>query len=159
MNGSATNGRWFAVANVDEIPSPALLVYPERIERNIQRAIHIIGNPDRLRPHVKTHKLAEIVRMHLAAGVRKFKCATIAEAEMTARAGPESVLLAYPPVGPNVSRVLALVRQFPKVKFAVVADNASALAALGKTCTNAGVTLDVFLDLDCGMGRTGVSAE
>ena len=54
---------------------------------------------ERLRPHVKTHKMAEIVRMAESMGVRKHKCATLAEAEMVAAAGGTDVLLAYPLVG------------------------------------------------------------
>ena len=40
-----------------------------------------------LRPHVKTHKMPEVVRLALAEGIRRFKAATIAEAEMAAAAG------------------------------------------------------------------------
>lgn len=159
MNAQKNDARWFEVKNVHEVPSPALLVYPERIEQNIRRAIETVGDPLRLRPHVKTHKLAEIVRMHVALGVRKFKCATIAEAEMTAGAGAESVLLAYQLVGPNVARMLALTRRFPDVSFAAVADDPGAIDTIGKAFHEAGAALDILLDLDCGMGRTGASAE
>ena len=71
---------WYTVSNAESVPSPALLIYPDRVRKNIERAIEISGDPDRLRPHIKTHKCAQVVRMHLKAGVRKFKCATIAEA-------------------------------------------------------------------------------
>ena len=56
--------------------------YPDRISGNIELAKRIIGDTNRLRPHVKTNKAAEVSRMLLDAGIRKFKCATIAEAEM-----------------------------------------------------------------------------
>ena len=55
------------------------------IRRNIARVIEMAGSPQRLRPHVKTHKTREIARMLLDAGVTKHKCATIAEAENTVR--------------------------------------------------------------------------
>ena len=61
MNRNTT--AWPEVANVDDVASPALLVYPDRIEANIRRMLGIAGDPSRLRPHVKTHKLAEIVRL------------------------------------------------------------------------------------------------
>src|SRR5205085_4309427 len=51
---------WFAVQNAEEVPSPALLVYPNRVRENIRRMIRIAGDPSRLRPHIKTHKLPEI---------------------------------------------------------------------------------------------------
>jgi len=56
--------RWFEVANVAEVDSPALLVYPDRVEANIQRMIAMVGGRwERLRPHIKTHKMPEIVRL------------------------------------------------------------------------------------------------
>ncbi len=85
---------WFHVENEAEIASPTLLIFHERVERNIHRMLKIAGAPGRLRPHVKTHKLAPLVRAQLALGITKFKCATIAEAEMTAAAGAPDMLLA-----------------------------------------------------------------
>src|SRR6476469_5848640 len=98
---------WYTVTNVDQVPSPALLVYPDRVEENIRRMVAIAGGVARLRPHMKTNKLPEVVAMHLAQGITKFKCATIAEAEMIAAVGAPDVLLAYQPVGPNVERLIA----------------------------------------------------
>ena len=63
---------WHAVANVEEIASPALLVYPARVQENIQRMLRIAGDPQRLRPHMKTHKLPEVIRMQLAQGITRF---------------------------------------------------------------------------------------
>ena len=95
---------WFAVSNSAEVPSPSLLVYPERVEENLRRMLAAVGEPERLRPHMKTHKMPEVIRMHLKQGITKFKCATIAEAEMTAGAGAQEVLLAYPPVAEGKRR-------------------------------------------------------
>jgi D-serine deaminase-like pyridoxal phosphate-dependent protein len=147
---------WYLVDNPDDVPSPALLVYPARARQNIRRAIAIAGGPERLRPHLKTSKLAEVVTMHLDEGVRRFKVATIAEAEMAARAGAPDVLLAYQPVGPNVGRSVRLVQAFPDTRFSVVVDDAGVVDALSEAATAAGVTLDVFVDLDGGMHRTGI---
>ena len=66
--------------------------------------IDIAGGPQRLRPHVKTHKTREIARLELDAGITRHKCATIAEAEMLASCGVPDVLLAYNLVGPNCGR-------------------------------------------------------
>jgi D-serine deaminase-like pyridoxal phosphate-dependent protein len=147
---------WFAVQNAGDIPSPALLLYPERIRENIRRMIHIAGGAQRLRPHIKTHKLAPIVQMHLEQGITKFKCATIAEAEMAATAGAKDLLIAYPIVGPNVQRLLNLTQTFPATKFSCVADEISAVELLGKTFSESRKKVDVFLDVDCGQNRTGI---
>src|SRR5689334_18868638 len=138
---------WYAVDNVAEIPSPALLVYPDRAEENIRQAIAIAGGARRLRPHLKTSKLPEVVRMHLDRGVERFKVATIAEAEMAARAGATDVLLAYQPVGPNVARLVRLVRTFPGTRFSAVVDDAATVTAIGAAAAAAGVTVDLFVDL------------
>ena len=67
--------------------------------------IRYAGGPERLRPHVKTHKMAEIAQLQVAAGIDKFKCSTLAEAEMLARLVVTDILLAFPQVGPNADRL------------------------------------------------------
>ncbi len=147
---------WFEVANVDEIASPALLLYPDRARENVRRMIQIAGGAGRLRPHIKTHKLAELVRMQIEEGIGKFKCATIAEAELAANAGARDVLIAYPLVGPNVRRLLELAKRFPKTKFACLADDTEAIRAISKAFSSASMEVEVFLDVDCGQHRTGI---
>ena len=102
---------WYRIANEDEISSPALLIYPDRIAENIRRMIAIAGAASRLRPHVKTHKMPEVIRLCLAQGIDRFKASTIAEVEMTAGAGGRDILLAYPVVGPAAARLVALAKQ------------------------------------------------
>ena len=148
---------WYSVENEAQIASPALLIFCERVEENLRRMVSMAGGPERLRPHVKTHKIAALVGMHLALGITKYKCATIAEAEMTAAEGAPDVLLAFPPIGPAVDRLIELKRRFPATHFSTVADSEEAISALGKAAQDAGVVLEVLLDLDCGMGRTGVA--
>lgn len=149
---------WFRLANEAEVPSPALLLYPDRVEENVRRMVRIAGAAARLRPHMKTHKLPELIQLQLRHGITKFKCATIAEAEMTAAAGADDVLLAYPLVGPNIARFIQLQRAFPRTRFTTVADNELLLAALSAAANSAGVTIEVLLDVDCGMHRTGADA-
>ena len=84
---------WYEIDTPEEIVSPSLLVYPNRIEKNIKLMIKIIGDVTRLRPHIKTHKTAEIIEMQMQHGIQKFKCATIAEAELLAKCGAKDILL------------------------------------------------------------------
>jgi D-serine deaminase-like pyridoxal phosphate-dependent protein len=148
--------RWYEISNADGIPSPALLFYPERIVENIRRMIRVAGGTERLRPHMKTHKSAEVVQLHIAQGITKFKCATIAEAEMVASCGAAEVLLAYQPVGPNTRRLCELIRNFPTTRFATTADDGTALRALSEAARKENVIVEVLLDLDCGQHRTGI---
>ncbi|HTD85780.1 MAG TPA: D-TA family PLP-dependent enzyme [Candidatus Binatia bacterium] len=143
--------RWFEVGNVAEVDSPALLIYPDRVEENIRRMIAMVGGGrERLRPHIKTHKMPEIVRLQLAHGLKKCKCATIAEAEMAAQCGVEDILIAYQPVGPKVKRIARLIETFPSTRFSVVADDEEVLRSLPSN-------FDVLLDIDMGQHRTGVA--
>jgi len=148
---------WYIVSNAAEIPSPALLVYPDRVDENIRRMIRMAGGVERLRPHMKTNKLPQVIRMQMDQGITKFKCATIAEAEMVAACLAPDVLLAYQPVGPNVKRFIELVQTFPKTRFSALADDDGTIRTLSSAAVRAGLTLDLFLDLDCGMHRSGVT--
>jgi D-serine deaminase-like pyridoxal phosphate-dependent protein len=149
---------WFEIANAAEVSSPSLLVYPDRIEENLRRMIAMVrGDVKRLRPHVKTHKLAPIIAMKRAAGITKFKCATIAECEMVATAGGEDVLLSYPLVGANITRFLELQRRFPQACFRALADDAETIEAVDQTARAAGASVELLLDVNPGMNRTGIA--
>ncbi len=156
--GSRSNrmNAWYHVQNAPEVASPALLFYPERIAENVRRMVRLAGGAARLRPHIKTHKSADVLRLNLEQGITKFKCATIAEAEMAADTGAADILIAYPLVGPNDRRLLELTRKFPAAKFSCVADNATAIQALAETFAADGRAVELLLDIDCGQHRTGI---
>ncbi|CAA9303831.1 MAG: Type III PLP / low-specificity D-threonine aldolase [uncultured Cytophagales bacterium] len=148
---------WYTLRNVDAVDSPALVVYRDRVLQNITLLKSMVeGDVASLRPHVKTHKMAEVARLLLDAGIRKFKCATIAEAEMLARTGAPDVLLAYQPAGPKIGRLLGLVRAYPETRFSCLVDNPVTAEDLAAVFAREGRVLDVFLDLNVGMNRTGI---
>ena len=148
--------KWFVIDNEEDVFSPSLLVYPNRIEENIRRMIAVAGGTERLRPHVKTHKMPEIVRLQLKHGIRKFKCATIAEAEMAAGAGAPDVLIAYQLAGPNIKRYFNLITAFPGTKFSCIADSGEVIMSLSDAATTRKKQISVLLDLNVGMNRTGI---
>lgn len=148
---------WYLIDDANQLPTPALIVYRDRAEENLRRMIAVAGGTERLRPHVKTHKMTQIIEMQLAAGIDKFKCATIAEAEMLARAGAPDVLLAYPIVGPNVGRLVKLAATFPQTRYSALTDDAEALRAISREFAAHGQTIEVLLDIDNGMHRSGVA--
>ena len=147
----------YTLADPNAVPSPSLLFYPALIRQNLRRAIEVAGSPDRLRPHVKTHKTREIVTLWLEMGVRKHKCATLAEAAMLAECGTPDVLIAYPLVGPNTHRLAELCERFPATRFATLADNPDAIRALSAAVTGLKQSVDVLLDIDVGQHRTGIA--
>ena len=146
----------YLVANVEEIPSPSMLVYRERLRENIDRTLAIAGGPERLRPHVKTHKMRAVIGMQREAGITKFKCATVFEAKMLAETGVEDVFVAYQMVGPNIGRLVDLAGRFPGTTFRAMVDDRGAAEALSAAASGAGVTIDVLLDFDVGLHRTGI---
>lgn len=144
---------WYEVQHPDQTLTPSLLVYKERIAFNINLMIKIAGGVDRLIPHVKTHKMVEVTQMQLAAGITKFKCATIAEAEMLAQAGAKWVLIAYQLVGPNIDRLFTLQQKYPDVHFASLVDSLEQAQQLNTRCE--GRPGFVFIDVNNGMDRSG----
>ena len=66
-----------------ELDTPCLIVDPAVVKSNIAEMVRMVGDVDRLRPHIKTHKTAEGIQMMLHAGIKKFKCATIADRKST----------------------------------------------------------------------------
>ena len=145
------------LSNEAELNSPSLVLHLERVEENLRRMVEMIGGPKRLRPHVKTHKLAPLVARQIALGIHKFKCATIAEAEMVAGAGGADVLLAAQPVGTNVGRLLQLIKKFPRTHFSTIVDDLHAAHEIGLAAISCATSVEVLLDLDLGQGRTGIT--
>ncbi len=151
--------KWYSIANIAEIPSPSILVYPDRIEENLQRMIRLAGGAQRLRPHVKTHKMPQVIALKIKCGISKFKVSTIAEAEMTAAAGGQDILLAYQPVGPNGSRLARLITTFPAAQFSTIVDNLATAEELSRIARDRDITFRLYVDLDVGFHRTGIAPD
>jgi len=147
---------WFEIDNEDKLLSPALLFYPDRIRNNIQKMIRVAGSPDRLRPHIKTYKCTEIVVMQMEAGITRFKCSTLAEAEMLGKCSAPDVLLAYPLVGPNQKQFTRLVNRFPETTFSTLVDHVEQVRQWQEHLEN---PVNIYVDLDVGMHRTGISVD
>ncbi len=154
--------------------SPALLVYHEVVEENIREMINMAGGPERLMPHVKTHKMPQVVLMQRKHGIQRFKCATFAEAQMLAETGAKDVLMAYQLNSPTAEAFAELAIRFPNTTFASVVDNAASAQLLSTIFSNIfnsrkpiGFTrsnsvplqAQVYIDIDNGMHRTGIAPE
>jgi len=148
--------QWYHLDDPGSIESPGLIFYEDRIKANIQLLISMIDDKNRLRPHVKTHKSIEVTKLMMDAGISKFKCATIAEAEMLGLCGPVDVLLAYQPVGPNLDRFIKLQQQYPLARFSCLVDHEDTAQLLAKLSKRSGLKSDVFIDVNVGMNRTGI---
>ena len=147
---------WYTITNEQDVESPALLLYPDRIRENIRRMIAIAGDPARLRPHVKTHKLPGVIRMQVEAGIVQFKCATLSEAAMVAENGGKDILVAYPLYGPAVDRLFGLIKKYPDIGFSMLIDHEAQARAIAGRAESAGLVPGVYIDLNVGMNRTGI---
>ncbi|WP_025667322.1 D-TA family PLP-dependent enzyme [Aquimarina megaterium] len=150
------NQKWYEISDVENVISPSLIVYPDRIKENIKMMIQIAGGTDALRPHIKTHKIAEIIKLQLQYGISKFKCATIAEAKLLATCGVKDILLAIQPVGINIDRFFELILTFPNSKFSTIVDNTETLQKIADLASKKQTLASVWLDINNGMNRTGI---
>ena len=121
--------------------------------------IRMAGDVNRLRPHIKTHKTAEGIRLMMDAGISKFKCATIAEAELLAMTGAKDVLLAHQPVGPRIERLQQLCIQYPQTVFSTITDNLDAAKQMGEVFAKQAQSMGVYIDINVGMNRTGIAPD
>jgi D-serine deaminase-like pyridoxal phosphate-dependent protein len=140
-----------------ELTTPALILDLQVVRRNIDHMAARTRGSTRLRPHVKSHKSAEIARMQIEAGAIGLTAATVWEAAVMAAAGMDDVLIANEVVGEEKIRQLAEIARTSRVKVAVDhIGNAEMLsAAAGAVGTNIGVLIDV----DVGLRRCGVRSE
>jgi D-serine deaminase-like pyridoxal phosphate-dependent protein len=141
----------YEVSSVEDVMTPALVVYPEIIASNIERTVELLGgDADRWRVHIKTAKLGYTLRMMVERGIRNFKCATTLELLVACQCGAADVLLAYPSMGANARRVREVAEEFPRVRLSVLAENEEQMRQWR------GSRLGVFLDINPGMNRTGL---
>ena len=141
-----------------ELPTPALLIDLDLLEANIAKmAAHAKAVGINLRPHAKSHKCPEIAKRQLAAGAVGVCVATISEAEALVDAGIANVLITSPMAGrEKISRLVQLTARQPDTM--AVVDNAIHAEQLNEAAGSAQVTLNVLMDIDPGMHRTGIPA-
>ena len=141
----------YAVSGIEDVLTPALVMYPDVIAANIERTLELLdGNADRWRVHIKTAKLARTLRMLTDRAIRNFKCATTLELLVACRNGAPDVLLAYPVMGANARRVQDIAQQFPNVGISVLAENEEQAQQWRAS------RVGLFIDINPGMNRTGI---
>lgn len=149
----------YRISRPDEIETPRLLVFHDRVEENIarmRRAVAQITGSDRLDllcPHVKTHKSPWVTHKLMQNGVSFFK-ATPNEIEMLARVGAPRVLVAYPPLPHLVKKLSKLAESHPHTAWVVQISQPEHVAWI---LENSALCWDYMIDLDIGMHRTGIA--
>lgn len=141
---------------VDEVDTPALLLDLDCFERNLARMAEFAGvRKLRLRPHAKMHKTPAVAAAQLRLGAVGICCQKVSEAEAMVDGGAADVLVSNQVVGtPKLARLAALAR---RARIGVCVDDAGNVADLALAARSAGVTLDVYIEIDVGAGRCGVA--
>jgi D-serine deaminase-like pyridoxal phosphate-dependent protein len=144
----------YQIENVEALLTPALVIYPEIVDRNIAATLRLLGgDANRWRPHLKTAKLGFIMRRLAAKGVVNAKCSTTVELAAACESGMKDVLLAYAVVGANARRVKEIAGRYPGVRISVLVENVAQIAAWD------GSGIGIFVDVNPGMDRTGISQD
>lgn len=150
---------WYQFKGIEQLDTPSLILYPERMLHNIRLLKSMISPVDRLRPHIKTNKSIEVTKLMMQHGINKFKCATIAEAEMLGNSQAADALLAYQPTQAKLERLIKLIKCFPHTKFSCLVDNKESAKMISDTAEKNECKIHVYIDLNVGMNRTGIKAE
>ncbi len=135
---------------VTEIPTPAMLVDADILDRNIATMAGALPGP-RLRPHVKAHKCTGLARRQAEAGHSNFTCATIRECEGMAAAGLDTDLLLANEVL-DATRLGSLAAAGARITLAV--DSEQTIAA-----AEAGGVREVVIDVNVGLPRCGCAPQ
>jgi len=144
---------------IDSLDTPCLLLDAGALKHNIAALQSVLASAGkRARPHAKTHKCSRIARAQIDAGAVGVSAAKLSEAEALIAAGVEPVLITGPVVTPaKLDRLAGLVVAGHRVELTVDSEEGARLleAALARR----GVSMSVLIDVDPGVGRTGVSLE
>lgn len=143
---------------IPDLPTPAVLIDLPTLRRNIDQMAEVArGFNVALRPHWKTTKSAEVARLQLEAGAVGLTAATAAEVDALVAAGIEDIFWAYPPVGPH--RIETALRAARSARLIIGLDDLAAAQPLAAAATAEGVEIEGRLEVDTGLGRTGVAPE
>ena len=142
-----------------KLDTPCLVVDLDLLEKNIRTmADHAASFGKKLRPHAKTHKCSRMARMQMDAGAVGICVAKVGEAEVLAQSGIQEVLVTSPVVSDyKIRRLMDCLASASELM--VVVDNAANARQLNDAAKQRGRKLKVLVDLDPGMGRTGVNFQ
>jgi D-serine deaminase-like pyridoxal phosphate-dependent protein len=143
---------------IEKLPTPSLLLDLARVRRNAERFAALAKREGvRLRPHVKTHKCAEIARVQAEGAGGAITVSTLAEARFFAERGFRDITYAVPIEPGKFDDAINLSRRVERLS--LVTDDTSIPHLLDETARRAGATLDLFLKVDCGSHRCGVEPD
>ena len=144
---------------VDSLPTPALMLDFPQLRKNQQRMVEATASASlQLRSHAKMHKCPEVALFQLNHGSSGICCAKVSEAHVMQRAGIEDILITSPVQNPSSLRHLVmLATSNPRLN--VVVDDEAGVYRLNELLADCEASIGVFIDIDPGLGRTGIGAD
>jgi len=139
----------------NELSTPALTVDLDVLERNLRRVADLCRRQNvGLRPHTKTHKTVEVARFQLAQGAVGLTVAKVGEAEVMAGAGLNDILVAFPIMGEEKLRRLAIIAR--QTRLLVSLDSEAAAQELSRAAAAQQAMIGVLVEFDAGARRCGL---
>ena len=143
---------------LDDLSTPCALVDLDRLERNAVRMAEKARRLGvRLRPHIKTHKCVEAARIQTADAFGGITVSTLAEARAFAAGGFADITYAVPIAPQKIAEAADLNTKIDALNLLV--DHPDTVRAVEETAASRSTILPVFLEVDCGGGRSGVDPE
>ena len=138
-----------------DLPTPAALIDLDRLESNVTRmAEKALRLGVRLRPHVKTHRCVEAAHIQTALHFGGITVSTLAEARAFAAAGFTDITYAVPIAPQKIAIATDLHTEIGSLNLLV--DHPDTVRGIEEAATSRGLAMPVFLEVDCGGGRSGV---
>ncbi len=143
-------------AILDKLETPCIVIDLEKVKKNLKEMQAIADSYNcKLRPHIKTHKMVPFAKLQLEYGAAGITCAKVSEAEVMADGGIDDIFIAYPLIGAfRIRRAIELARRVKRLILAV--DSLEGASALNDAAGEAGISFEVWLEVDTGAKRTGV---
>ncbi len=140
--------------NKFELETPCIILDLETVEKNLKKMKSLAESKGKnLRPHIKTHKCITLAKKQIEYGAIGVCAAKVSEAEKLAEAGINGILLTGPFTG-KINSVLQIISVSPALM--VTLDHPSEAENLNTALHSKGLKIDVLLDIDAGLRRTGV---
>lgn len=139
---------------IENLSTPTLILDLIRLEHNIvamARKARSFGVA--LRPHIKTHKCAEVASLQREQDAAGITVATLTEAELFAKAGFGDITQAFPLDQGKISRALQLAQKFD---LALTVDDLGVAESLEEGAARSDQRVTIWLKVDCGYHRAGI---
>jgi D-serine deaminase-like pyridoxal phosphate-dependent protein len=144
----------YKINDIEKFETPEHLIFESKVNHNISTLISMVQDVNRLVPHAKTHKSKEMLNHLIDRGITRHKTSTINELEILGECEPQELILSYPIASKiKAQRLQKIINKFPKTNYSSIVSSIYHVELLNDLEGIHGV----YIDLDTGMHRTGVS--